>query len=97
MIDVTRLDRGGDLPPYSINPDLIERIDENLDTTLLRVHAHGLGGGAEDLSASSQAFDPAGPNGCRAGVRKHSLPVPQRSGVLNPLRGRFPGKFVDNR
>lgn len=34
MIDVTRLDRRAASTSYSINPDLIERIDENPDTTL---------------------------------------------------------------
>lgn len=33
MIVVTRLDRTGD-STYAINPDLIERIEENPDTTL---------------------------------------------------------------
>lgn len=47
MIVVTRLDRTGD-STYAINPDLIERIDENPDTTLHMVD------GATHLVAESR-------------------------------------------
>lgn len=49
MIDVTRLDRRAVSPTYSINPDLIERIDENPDTTL------HMADGATHIVAESRA------------------------------------------